>query len=135
MFCRKVFSPFFRANFCFYKFAFFKTKLHKNGKKAVECRLIKSVFSLAIGQSNPPLFRNFQSSWLSWCTFEGSFRYQLKHVKEKSPETAELKDANSKWVSFGFWKQPRRGAEFRKVFENIEAKNGSGEFEKKVRLV
>ena len=42
MFFRKVFSPFFRANFCFYKFAFFKTKLHKNGKKAVECRLIKS---------------------------------------------------------------------------------------------
>ena len=116
MFFRKVFSPFFRANFCFYK-------LHKNGKKAVECRLIKSVFSLAIGQSNPPLFRNFQSSWLSWCTFEGPFRYQLKHVKEKSPGSAESNDANSKWVSSGSWKQPRRGAEFRKVFEYIEAQN------------
>ena len=62
MFFRKVFSPFFRANFWFYKFTFFKTKLHKNGKQAVECRLIKSVFSLAIAQSNPPFFRNFQSS-------------------------------------------------------------------------
>ena len=58
-----------------------------------------SVFSLTMGQSNPPFFRNFQSSWLSWCTFEGPFRYQLKHVKEKSPGSAESKDANSNGLS------------------------------------
>ena len=94
-------------------------------KRAVECRLIKSVSSLAFGQSNPHLFRNFQRLWLSWCTFEGPFRYQLKHVKGKSPGSAELKDANSKWVSSGSWTEPRRGAEFRKVFEYREAKMGT----------
>ena len=55
MFFRKVFSPFFRANFWFYKFTFFKTKLHKNGKQAVECRLIKSVF-LSQSPKAIPLF-------------------------------------------------------------------------------
>ena len=61
MFLRKVFSQFPELILVFIK-SLFVTKLRKNGKKAVECRLIKSVFSLAIGQNNPPLFRNFQSS-------------------------------------------------------------------------
>ena len=82
------------------------------------------------------LFRNLQSSWLSWCTFDGPFRCHLKHVKGKSPGSAESKDANSKWVSSGSCKKPRRGAEFRKVFGyKKEVKNGNGEFEKKVRLL
>ena len=91
MFFRKVFSPFFRANFCFYKFTFFKTKLHKNGKKAVECRPMKSVFSLQSAKAIP-LF--FVISRAHDCL--DALRYQLKHVKENSSGSAESKDANSK---------------------------------------
>ena len=56
MFFRKVFSPFFRANFCFYKFTFFKTKFHKNGRQAVECRLTHQFFLSQWAKAIPLFF-------------------------------------------------------------------------------
>ena len=81
-------------------------------KNAVKCRLVKSVSSLAIGQSNPSLFRNFQSSWLSLMHFRWTVSVPVETCKRETTRKCGIKRHQpSKWVSSSLVPEKSQGVE------------------------
>ena len=69
---------------------------------------------------------NLAPSWQT-ATFEGPSVPVETRERELNSGSMESNKANSKWVSSGSWKWPRRGAGVWMVFEQKEEKNGNCE--------